>query len=165
MALECAKCGAPKVPPSQRRFPSGRCSRCMNGTEAGKRARSKYQRRSGNKRMIRICDRYYGYAKTPELAEAIKAYARSMLNRYDTMAANAGYNPTEAKQTMADDNFPKYYMGLMRWADRVEWGSAPTEPAEMAGFAEFLRGAADELKRQHDRAERLKKPSSPKRPR
>lgn len=80
----CAKCGERPASPWQAahrsRWP--RCSRCLNATDAGKRARRNYMRRGGNARRIWVGGVSYGYAKTAAEAQAIRAHGAALLTTF-----------------------------------------------------------------------------------
>jgi hypothetical protein len=77
MARECHLCGSTKLAATSGRYRSYRCARCINASAAGRRARDKYQQR-----RIRVCNEYYGFAKTPALADAIHAHIRRRLSEF-----------------------------------------------------------------------------------
>ena len=81
----CKRCGErPALPAAARNRPnSARCSRCMNASPAGLRARRAYMRRNGNRRIY-IAGRNVGFAATAAQAAQINAHIRRRTREFSS---------------------------------------------------------------------------------
>ncbi len=79
---KCAKCGSEKISPSwAKRRTYYRCAKCINASPAGKRARAKWLRANGWRRIY-AGGRPLGYAPTLAVAEQMRDHRQARVRAY-----------------------------------------------------------------------------------